>query len=133
MAIAEQEQSLSLWHIQFPELYERHLCRHSQFGLNVNHLVSVAGTYLALMGIVFWLSGSWWVLAGIAVPYLALLVVNVPFRVWLATVAFLGLLFGLFSLLPQLPIWVYPIAIVVFHRIQIWGHKVYTMEKDMTE
>ena len=31
----------------FQELYERHLCRHSQFGINVAHLACVVGTYLA--------------------------------------------------------------------------------------
>jgi len=116
----------------FAELYQRHLCRHSQFGLNVNHLIAVAGTYLALFGIVYWL-GGWWALAAVTVPYLAVLAANVPPRVFAVLLVAVAALFGLFAVLPDLPVWVYPIVIVVCHQFQLWGHKFYVIERDMTE
>jgi hypothetical protein len=115
----------------FRELYQRHLCRHSQYGLNVNHLIAVAGTYLALVGLIHWL-GGWWALAAVTVPYLAVLAANVPPRVFAVLLAFLAALFGLFAALPDVPVWIYPIVIVVCYKAQQWGHKVYTVEWDMT-
>jgi len=115
----------------FRELYQRHLCRHSQYGLNVNHLVAVAGTYLGLFGIIYWL-GGWWALAAVTVPYLAVLALNVPARVFAVLLVAVAGLYGLFAALPDLPVWVYAIVIVVCHRVQQWGHKVYTIERDMT-
>jgi hypothetical protein len=115
----------------FQELYQRHLCRHSQYGLNVNHLVAVAGTYLGLFGIIYWL-GGWWALAAVTVPYLAVLALNVPARVFAVLLIAVAALFGLFVALPDVPAWVYPIVIVVCHQVQQWGHKVYAVERDMT-
>ena len=37
--------------VNFQELYARHLCRHSQYGINVIHVAAVFGIYLALAGI----------------------------------------------------------------------------------
>jgi hypothetical protein len=115
----------------FHELYQRHLCRHSQYGLNVNHLVAVAGTYLGLLGIIYWL-GGWWALVAVTVPYLAVLALNVPARVFAVLLVAVAALLGLFAVLPDVPVWVYPIVIVVCHQVQQWGHKVYTVERDMT-
>jgi hypothetical protein len=144
---------MNVWSVNFRELYERHLCRHSQFGINVIHLAAVVGTYLALYGILFGLvqglghvlasAGlayglleSKWVLVPITVPYLVILAVNIPVRLFLATVMFLGLFFVAFVALPQLPIWAiwaYLVGIVVFYKIQAWSHQIYNKEKDMTE
>jgi hypothetical protein len=118
--------------VNFQELYERHLCRHSQLGINVIHLAAVVGTYLALYGLLYGLVPSAWALVGVAVPYLAVLAVNVPGRVFLVNVLFIALLFAAFFALPRLPFWAYLVAIVVCHRLQSWSHKVYSKERDMT-
>jgi hypothetical protein len=130
---------MNLLHVNFQELYERHLCRHSQYGINVIHLATVIGTYLALFGIAAWLFESWWVVPAIALPYLAVLAFNIPFRVLAVTLVFLGLFFALFFMLffplpssPLLPV-AGVILIILCHQIQNWSHKIYTLERDMTE
>src|SRR5262249_16120982 len=65
--------AMNILNANFDELYERHLCRHSQFGINVQHLAGMTATYLALFGI------AWWV----AESGLSLLGVPEPTRVWL--------------------------------------------------
>jgi len=124
---------MNVWSANFQELYERHLCRHSQFGINVIHLASVVGTYLALYGILYGLVSSAWVLFAIAVPYVVILASNIPVRVFLVNVAFLGLFFAVFLALPRLPVWWYVMGIVVFYKIQAWSHKVFRKERDMTD
>ena len=52
---------MNLFKVNFLELYERHLCRHSQYGINVIHLISVIGSYLALFAIAFRLFENVWV------------------------------------------------------------------------
>lgn len=143
---------MNILSVNFQELYERHLCRHSQFGINVIHLAALVGTYLSLYGIAYGLlqllgyvlAGggipydpveSKGVLVAIAIPYLMVLAPNIPGRVFLVTVVFLGLFFGAFFALPQLPtwaIWVYPVGIIIFYKIQAWSHKIYNKETDMT-
>ena len=119
--------------VNFQELYDRHLCRHSQFGINVIHLASVIGTYLALYGILYGLVSSAWVLVALAAVYLTILAFNIPIRVLLVNATFLGLFFAAFFALPSLPWWWYIIGIVVFYKIQAWSHKVYSKERDMTD
>jgi hypothetical protein len=124
---------MNMLHVNFQELYERHLCRHSQWGLNVQHLVSVAGIYLSLLGIIYLLIPLEWLLVCLALPYLAILGLNVPVRVFAVAVVVVALLYlALFSM-PELPWWVYLIAIVVLHRLQVWSHRIIRAEKDMTE
>jgi hypothetical protein len=124
---------MSLVSVNFQELYARHLCRHSQYGINVIHLATLVGTYLALFGIVSWLFGSWWPLLAIVVPYLLALVFNLPVRVFLVLLVFTATLLALFFAVPELPVWVYPILIYAFYKLQNWSHKLYTVEKDMKE
>src|SRR5262245_25019530 len=97
---------MNLLRVNFQELYERHLCRHSQLGINVQHLAGMTATYLLLFGIAWWLveSGlavlavpepsrpliSWLVMLAIPVPYLAVIAPNVPLRVFAVTVLFLA-------------------------------------------
>ncbi len=119
--------------VNFGELYARHLCRHSEYGINVNHLVSVIGSYLGLFALAFALLPSWWLIAALALPYLILLAFNVPARVFAACSVFLAIFFGSFYLLPALPIWAALILIVGSHYFQNLGHKIYTVERDMTE
>jgi hypothetical protein len=145
--------TVNVWNANFQELYQRHLCRHSQFGINVIHLAAVIGTYLALYGLGFAVAqgigymlsslsleagvlASKWVLLAITVPYLAILAANLPARVLIATLACVGLFFAVFFALPPLPVWAlwaYPATVFACYKIQSWSHKIYDREMNMTE
>ncbi len=118
--------------IDFQELYRRHLCRHSQFGLNVLHLVAVVGIYLSLYRIVFSLPGSIWILgAGLSI-YLGILMAKLPFRLWLINTVVVLLLLSLAAAAPAFPIWGYVLLIFFLHWFQNWSHRLYTKSYDMT-
>lgn len=128
---------MSLFRVEFAELYARHLCRHSQFGINAIHLIAVFGTWLSLYGIAFWLF-SWleegpWILGTLAAIYLLAIAANVPFRVWLVTGCLVGLLLAACFALPMVPVWLYALLIPVWYKLQAWSHKVWDVERDMTE
>ena len=128
---------MSLFRVEFPELYARHLCRHSQFGINVVHLVAVFGTWLSLYGIAFWLL-SWvpeagWVLIALAATYLLAIAPNVPFRVWLVTGLFIALILFSCLELAMVPVWLFALLLPVWYKLQAWSHKVWDVERDMTE
>jgi hypothetical protein len=123
---------MNLLKVNFRELYERHLCRHSQYGINVIHLISVIGSYLALFALAFRLFDNVWVWMALPVLYLMLMAFNLPLRVLAATLAFMAGFFALFFLLPSIPLWVSLIVLVLSHEIQQWSHKIYTAEYDMT-
>jgi hypothetical protein len=124
---------LSLWRVDFPDLYARHLCRHSQFGINVAHLAALFGIWYAVYGVVYWLVRTEWVLVALAAIYLAALVPNVPARVLAATGLFTALLLAAVLGLPQPPVWVYLVLIPVCYKLQAWSHKLFNVERDMTE
>jgi hypothetical protein len=124
---------MNLFRVNFSELYERHLCRHSQFGINVLHIVAVLGIYLCLYAIVQHILGIDWPLFAIAGVHVALLALNLPFRVLAVTASFLGAAIALVIWLPPLPIWVYILAIYPLYKIQAWSHRIYRVELDMTE
>ena len=124
---------LNLWKVNFQELYERHLCRHSQYGLNVAHLATVVGCYLGLFALALWLVPFPWVLVAIPLPYFAVLAFNIPLRVLLASMAFVAAFFALFFALPPLPLWLAVLLVPPCHFLQNWSHKVWTREKDMME
>jgi hypothetical protein len=132
-----QRAPLNLLKVNFQELYARHLCRHSQYGINVIHLLTVVFTYLALFGIAAKFVPSEWYLLLIPVPYFLLLAVNVPLRVLLASFLFaaasLALFLTLFAALPEVPIWLYVVMIVLSHQVQNWSHRIYPVAKDMSE
>ena len=123
--------------VNFQELYERHLCRHSQYGINVIHVAAVFGIYLALAGIILSIVGSEWVLFAIVLSHLAIVALNVPGRVLVGSVLFMAAFFALCLILPRKPIWVwvpvYLLAIPLLYKIQAWSHKVYNVERDMME
>jgi hypothetical protein len=119
--------------VDFAELYRRHLCRHSQFGINVLHLIGVAGIYVALYAIAFALPGSPWIIGMALAAYFVLLAVNIPTRLLLANMAFIFLLLALYLALPPISVWVYVVTILAWHRFQIWNHKVYDKEHPMDE
>ena len=70
--------------VNFERLYRRQLCRHAQFGINVLHMVAVAGIYLPLFGIaaaVLSLAGvehRWPILAALTLPWFVTVALNVP-------------------------------------------------------
>jgi hypothetical protein len=132
---------MNLFKVNFQELYERHLCRHSQYGINVIHIVAVLGIYLALAGIIRCLGGSDWLLLGIISAHLVILALNVPVRVLLGNALFMALFFAMVLPLPKPQTWLQSLpwlalylgAIPLLYRLQAWSHKVYNVERDMTE
>ena len=134
---------MSLLRVDFQELYARHLCRHSQFGINVAHLVALFGTWFGVYGIVYWqVRAAWPAVAhlaeGVAVTMAAgyvaaLALTGTPARVLAVTVPFLALFLAALFWLPELPVWVYLVLIPGFYELQSLSHKVFTAESDMTE
>jgi hypothetical protein len=124
---------LRLWRVEFDELYARHLCRHSQCGINVVHLLALWGVWYAVYGLLFWLADVPWLLAVPAVLWLGALAPNVSLRVLAASAAFLGSIVAAVCLLPQPPFWVYLILIPVLYKVQSWSHQIYTVAADMTD
>jgi hypothetical protein len=117
----------------FAELYQRHLCRHSQFGINVIHLLSLVGIYWCLYSIAYSLLETVWPLAAVAAVYLGVVACNVPFRVFALTTVFAALLIGLVVAVPSLPFWVYLLPFYPLYKIQIWSHRLYDRALDMTK
>jgi hypothetical protein len=124
---------MSLLRVDFAGLYGRHLCRHSQFGINVVHLAALFGVWFGVYGIVYALARVEWLPVALAVGYLALVALNSPIRVCVATAVFLALFLAALFWLPELPIWVYLVMIPVSYELQNLSHKVWTAETDMTE
>jgi hypothetical protein len=127
---------MNMLHVNFPELYQRHLCRHSQYGINVVHLATVIGSYLGVFWMIGWLL-AWvidmpWVLMLIPLPYFVVLAFNVPVRVLAACVAFIAGFFALFFATPALPVWLCPVLLVLCHVVQNWSHRVWNIERDMS-
>ena len=121
--------------VEFPELYARHLCRHSQFGINVAHLAALFGIWYAIYGLLYWLAGLVDIERVVFIPagiYLAALVPNVPLRVFLASALFMGLMLAAVYWLPA-PWWLNLLLIPTFYKLQSWSHKIYTAATDMTE
>jgi hypothetical protein len=123
---------MTLFAFDFEELYQRHLCRHSQYGNNVVHLVALFGMWFGVYAPLYWLTGTILVPVALATAYLALVALNAPARVCVATGVFLALFVTAVIWLPALPFWVYLIIIPVFYEVQVYSHKVFTLEKDMT-
>ena len=124
---------MSLASVEFDELYARHLCRHSQFGINVAHLVALFGIWFGVYSALYWLLLTPWVPIGMAAAYLAVVALNTPLRVTVATALFLAVFLAAVLYLPGLPIWVYLVMIPVFYELQSLSHKVYNVAHDMTE
>ena len=124
---------MNLFFVEFNELYARHLCRHSQTGINVVHLLALLGIWYSVYGLLYWLVGDEWVLAIPALAYLGAVAINAPIRVTIATALFLGAIVAAAILAPQPPFWVLLIAIPVLYKVQSWSHRFYTFEMDMTE
>ena len=118
--------------VEFDELYARHLCRHSQFGVNLLHLVALFFVWFGVYGAVYWLFRTPWVPVGMAAAYLLAVAPNLPPRVILAVAVFLALFLVALLELPLLPVWAYLALIPIFYVFQNWSHRVYHLERDMT-
>jgi hypothetical protein len=127
------EPGLSILRINFRELYERHLCRHSQFGNNVAHVLTMGGSYLAIFGLLAAiLPGPWWVLWLVPLPWVILMAVNVPWPQLLVSVLVLAGILALLQALPPVPFWIWLLMIPLCHYLQNVSHKFWTIERDMT-
>lgn len=124
---------MNVFKIHFAELYERHLCRHSQFGINVVHIAMVIGIYFALAGILSWIVGSDWLLLCLIVPYLILIAFNVPVRVLAGCFLLMAIFFASFVFIPKVPLWIDILAIPVLYKIQSLSHLIYNASCDMSE
>jgi hypothetical protein len=126
---------MSLVRMEFNELYGRHCCRHSQFGINVNHLVALFGVWFAVYAFLHSLTQSEWVPVGLGAAYLLALAPNVPLRVWVATLVFMAGFVAAVLLVPALPrawCWAYLPLVPLFYKVQAWGHRRWTVARDMT-
>jgi hypothetical protein len=120
--------------VDFADLYARHLCRHSQFGINVSHLAALFGTWFGVYALPYHLAGQLvWIPVALALAYLALVAISAPARVCLATAGFLVLFVAAVLWIPELPLWVYVLMIPVFYKLQSWSHLWFTAATDMTE
>jgi hypothetical protein len=126
-------QPMTLLRFDFAELYERHLCRHSQFGNNVAHLLALIGMWFGVYALALYFTQNPWVLLVLAGAYLGLVALNAPMRVILATTVFLAAFLAAVLLIPPIPVWICILMIPIFYEIQVYSHKVFTAEKDMTE
>ena len=133
--------SLRILSINFDEVYQRHLGRHSQFGINVLHLIAVYGVYFS----VFCLARAaltaglpqlspaelTLLLFGLSVPWLAVLMWNVRMGALLLSVLSAILLSIAAALLP-LPLWLALPLLPVWHQLQQVSHRWFTEHRDMS-
>ncbi|MEZ6033862.1 MAG: hypothetical protein R3C17_12275 [Planctomycetaceae bacterium] len=136
-------QTISIFRINFDEIYRRHLCRHSQFGLNVQHLIAVYGIYYSVYSLVAILirhlvpqldiAAQAVTLAVLSIPYIGVLAANIPVTLISVTIASIALLIAGSVQHTTIPFWVHIVLIVMWHRVQLWGHKRYTLHRDMAE
>lgn len=136
---------MNILNINFEELYQRHLCRHSQFGLNVGHLGSVFAVYFGLCAIVWEITARFagydhpeYIIIGLVTPYMLVLLFNVPLKVWLSTLAMVAIIVStalfvcpLISLpggMASLTIVLYVVLILAAHKYQNWSHQFYHKE-----
>lgn len=131
-----------LWSVNFAELFSRHLCRHGEYGINVLHLIAVYGIYLSVYSLVYaaisfclpspnWLIQSS-VLMVLSSPYLLLMLRNLPRTLLLAVLLTVTTLCTTAALLVFLPWWCHLLLIPAWHRVQLWSHRVYCREEDMS-
>ncbi len=133
---------LSLRHVDFDELYARHLGRHSQFGINVAHVVALYGLWYGIYAAIdqaarhLGAPATWPILAAMAAMYLAVVAINAPARVILATAALLIIFVASVLVLPTLPAWSilgFLAMAPAFYKFQSWNHRIWTAAADMSE
>lgn len=133
---------MNILRVNFDELYQRHLCRHGQFGINVWHIIAVYGVYFSLCSLAaiavkgllpqITLTVQYCVLALLFVPYFGVLLRNIPVPVLLLTVLSLMLLIAAAVATPGIPFWLHLILIPTWHRVQLVSHRRYTVHHDMS-
>jgi hypothetical protein len=129
---------MNVFRIDFDEVYRRHLCRHGHLGINLFHLLAFVGIYVAVYGIacnVIPFEAPLEVAATLvimSVPWFVLVARNVPLRVSLATGFFTLLLVAISTALAWMPLWYWPLQIILMHYLQQWSHRVYRMHRDMS-
>ncbi len=135
-------QPLSLRHVDFDDLYARHLGRHSQFGINVAHVVALYGLWYGVYAAIDQAARhlgapmTWPILATMAIAYLAVVSINAPARNVVVTAIFMAIFVASVLVLPTLPIWSIPLFLAMspaFYKFQAWNHKIWTRAADMSE
>jgi hypothetical protein len=135
-------QPLSLLHVDFDDLYARHLGRHSQFGINIAHLAALFGLWFGVYAAIYQavllldLPEGWLLIVALAFTYLAVVAINAPYLVFLATVVFMAFFVASVFALPRLPSWsilAFLVMIPVFYKLQAWSHKIWNIAADMSE
>ena len=134
---------ISILRINFDELYRRHLCRHSQFGLNVQHLIAVYGIYYSIYSLAAILirhlmpqlnaATQAVTLAVLSIPDIGVLAANIPVTLLPAIVVSIALLIAGSVMQTTIPLCLHIVLIVMWHRFQLWSHKRYTLHRDMSE
>lgn len=133
---------MNILSINFPELYQRHLCRHGQFGINVWHIIAVYGVYFSLVSLPAiavrallpqaTVITQYSVLFLLSVPYLAVLLRNIPWTVFSLSALSVWLLIVAAVATPGIPFWLHLILIPAWHRVQLISHRHYTVHHDMS-
>ncbi|MEO0537849.1 MAG: hypothetical protein AAF215_28810 [Cyanobacteria bacterium P01_A01_bin.123] len=130
--ITLSERPMNLFKIEFEELYQRHLCRHSQFGVNVIHCMTLFGIWYAFAGILYWLLPiSWLFILGSAC--FILVAFNLPPQLSLATFLLAMGLCGVIYYAPLPWEWGYVILVLLFNQLQTESHRIYSHERDVAE
>jgi hypothetical protein len=133
---------LSLLHVDFDDLYARHLGRHSQFGINVAHVAALYGLWFGVYAIIYQavlhahLPAGWLIIVAMAVTYLGLVAMNAPNHVSLATAVFLSFLVTSVLILPRLSGWwtlTFVVMVPVFYKLQSWSHRIWCVAGAMSE
>lgn len=133
---------LSLLHVDFDGLYTRHLGRHSQLGININHLLALYALWFGIYATITQtarLAGlpAWWAIpVGLATGYLAVVSLRSPLSVTLATAGFLALFVASVLAIPPMPAWAIPLLLLLIpagYKFQSWGHKAWTTAADMSD
>jgi hypothetical protein len=137
-----EKKKVNILRINFLELYQRHLCRHGQFGINVWHIIAVYGVYFSLVSLAAivvrailpqaTVAIQYFVLTILFVPYLAVLLRNIPVAVFSLTALSALLLIVAAVATPGIPFWLHLILIPAWHRVQLISHRRYTVHHDMS-
>jgi hypothetical protein len=133
---------VNILRINFDELYQRHLCRHGQFGINVWHIIAVYGVYYSLCSLAAIVvrgllpqitpASQCCVLILLCVPYLCVLLRNIPIPVFLLTLVSTIFLIAAAVATQGIPFWLHLILIPAWHRVQLLSHRHYTLHHDMS-
>ncbi|MEM9485805.1 MAG: hypothetical protein AAGA83_19170 [Cyanobacteria bacterium P01_F01_bin.116] len=130
--ITLSEQPMNLFKVEFEELYQRHLCRHSQFGVNVIHCMTLFGIWYSFDGILYWLMPLNWLIT-LGVVSLMLVAFNLPPQLSLVTALLAMGLCGVIYYAPLPWEWGYLILIPLFNQLQTESHRIYSHEHDIAE